>query len=224
MRKEKKKYILWGLLFLVIPLSASAAQIGAEYKNPLKFNTVDGLVTSLLNTMQLSIVTLAIVFIVIGGILYIFSAGNEGRISLAKGAFTAALIGLAIGVAAPTFLLEIYKILGADKTPAVVAGAPRIAQIASNVLEFLLGIAGTVALIAMVIGGIMYLAAGGDENRIDTGKKIFKSAIIGIVIVMAALVVVRTVSGFFVGGGAAGGAAAQQQVQQQGQAFPVNNN
>ncbi len=190
-----------GIGGLFAPISVFAAQIGAEYTNPLRFNTVDGLVTSILNAMQLSIVTLAVVFIVIGGILYIFSAGNESRITLAKSAFTAALIGLAIGIAAPTFLLEIYKILGATNTPAVVSGAPRIAQIISNVLEFLLGIAGTLALIAMVIGGIMYLAAGGDENRIDTGKKIFKSAIVGMIIIMASLVIVRAIGGFFVGSG-----------------------
>ncbi len=191
-------------MLLIMPGMVFAAQIGAEYKNPLTVNTVDGLVTKFLDAMQLSIVTLAIVFIVIGGILYITSAGDEGRIRTAKGAFTAALIGLAIGIAAPSFIREIYAILGASNSNPVVTQAPRIIDIATNTLQFLLGIAGTLALIAMIIGGIMYLTAGGDESRVDVGKKIFKSAIVGIIIVMASLVVVRAVGGFFTTGATSG--------------------
>jgi len=204
------KNLLFTLAFSVLTLpaivsAAPAGQVGASYKNPLSEKTVDGLVTSFLNAMQMTIVSLAIVFIVIGGILYITSAGNESRISTAKGAFAAAVVGLAIAVAAPSFLKEIYTILGGKTTSAAVNNAPTIAQIVTKTLEFLLGVSGTIALIAMVIGGIMYLTAGGDESRVDTGKKVFKSAVVGIIIIMTSLVVVRTVSKFFDGGAAAGG-------------------
>lgn len=185
--------------------------IGATYANPLKFKTVDAVVTSFLDAMQGTVVVLAIVFIVIGGILYIFSAGDQGRIGLAKAAFLAALIGLAIAIAAPSFLLEIYTILGAKDTPAVAKGATSIAQIASNTLTFLLGIAGTVALIALVAGGIMYLTAAGDEKRLGTGKSIFWSALVGVIIIMAALVIVQQIARFF-GAPAGNGAAAPANV------------
>ncbi len=185
---------------MVFPDGVMAAPggVGAAYDNPLGYNTVDAVLTSILRALQTTIVLLAIVFIVIGGILYITSAGDQARMGTAKGAFTAALIGLAIAVAAPTFLKEIYKILGATDKSGTTNNALSLAQILNNTLQFLLGVAGTIALIAMVIGGIMYLTAGADESRIDTGKKIFKAAIIGTVIIMAALVIVRTVAKFFI--------------------------
>ncbi len=194
------KKILFTVMLCLLALpatSAMAQKIGAEYENPLKFNTADKLITSFLDAMQLTIGTLAVVFIVIGGILYITSAGDQNRMTAAKGAFTAAIIGLAIAIAAPSFLREIYKILNAKDVPGSVAKSPTIAQIVTNVLEFLLGIAGTIALIALIIGGIMYLAAGGDESRLDAGKKIFTNAIIGIVIIMISLVIVQTIGEFF---------------------------
>lgn len=203
----KKIFFATAAFALVAPAITFAAPIGATHENPLQKDTVDAVVTDILGALQNTIVFLAIVFIVIGGILYIFSAGDERRISLAKGAFLAAIIGLVIGVAAPSLLKEIYSILNAGDSPsAEVNQAASLAVIAVRTLDFLLGIAGTVALIALVIGGIMYLTGGGDESRVDTGKKIFKSAIIGIIIVMISLVVVRTIAGFFTAG--AGGAAA----------------
>ena len=49
----------------------------------------------------------------------------------------------------------------------------------------------------LVVGAFMYLTAAGDEDRIDTGKKIVKYSIIGIAIALAALVLVRQVASFF---------------------------
>lgn len=49
----------------------------------------------------------------------------------------------------------------------------------------------------LVIGGIMYLMAAGNEDQIDRGKKIVKYSIIGILIALASLVLVKQVAGFF---------------------------
>lgn len=194
-----KKYLLLPLLvfifFLIISLAASADTI--EFINPLKFETVEQVLTSLLNALQGIIVALAIVFIVIGAVLYITSAGDEDRIKTAKKAITASIIGLAIGIAAPTFLKEIYTILGAKDIPSDISGATPIATIVLNVLNFLLAIVGTLTLIMLIVGAIMYLTAAGDEDRIDKGKKLIKYAIIGIVVALAALVIVKQIAGFF---------------------------
>jgi len=83
---------------------------------------------------------------------------------------------------------------------ATTAAALSLSQIALNVLNFLLGIAGVLTLIMLVIGGIMYLTSAGDEDRIDSGKKIFRNSLIGIVIILAAMVLVQQVAKFFVAG------------------------
>ncbi len=149
-----------------------------------------------LSALQGIIVTLALVFLVLGGVLYVISAGDEGRIKTAKAAITAAMIGLAIGIAAPAFLKEIYGVLGAP-APAAVSGATSLGTILQNVLNFLLSMVGILAIIMLVIGGLMYFAAAGDEKRADTAKSIVKFAIIGIAVALASLVIVTQIAKFF---------------------------
>lgn len=170
-----------------------------SFQNPLVFNDIPTLLGSVLTFLQGFIVILAVIMIVIGGFVYITSAGDDGRMTTGKNIVLGALIGLALGVAAPAFLREISSILGwsGATLPAGVGTSLTLIQIATNVLNFLLSIIGIGALIMLVVGAFMYLTAAGDESRIDTGKSIVKYAIIGITVALAALVLVRQVAGFF---------------------------
>lgn len=166
------------------------------FENPLSYNTVDGILGSLLNSLRGIIVVIAMVFLVVGALLYIFSAGDEGRMKTAKGAIYAAVIGLAIGIAAPSFLKEIYTIMGATENP--VSSAPSLATIALNVLNFLLSIVGVAAIIMLAAAGIAYMTAAGNEGQIETAKKMTKWSIVGIAVALGALVIVKQVASFFV--------------------------
>ncbi|MGB2790963.1 MAG: pilin [Candidatus Moraniibacteriota bacterium] len=170
--------------------------------NPLKYNTVQQVLMALLYALQGVIVVLSLVFIVIGAVLYITSGGNQGRVTMAKTAITAALIGLAIGILAPTFLKEIATVLGWNATaplPSEVSNARSAADILLSVLNFLLGIVGTLSIIMLVIGGGMFLTAAGSQDRITTGKKIVTYALLGVVVALASLVIVRQLAAFFAG-------------------------
>lgn len=174
--------------------------VSSNIDNPLELNTVEDVLDSVLGSLQAIIAILSIIFIVIGGILYITAAGDEGRIRTAKGAITAAMVGLALGIGAPSFLKQIGEVLGwgaIDSGP--VADAETLAGIATNVLNFLLSIVGVIGIIMLVIGGLMYLTAAGDEDRINTGKKIVNYSIIGISVALAALVIVTQIAKFFSG-------------------------
>lgn len=175
------------------PFAVSAA----TYINPLKFNSFEGVLGSALSTMQNLIVVLAIIFIVVGAVLYITSAGNESRMTTAKSAITAALIGLALGIAAPSFLREISGALGWGAVDAAISAAPTLSSVAMKVLNFLLSITGILAIIMMVIGGLMYLTAGGDEGKVEVGKKIVLYAIIGVIVSLGSLVIVTQIVKFF---------------------------
>ncbi len=175
--------------------------ISVSISNPLSYTTVNGLLGRVLTFLQSFIVILSLIFIIIGAFMYITSGGESGRIETAKKCITAALIGLAIGIAAPAFLRQISEILGWTgpdaALPAGVGTSLTLIQIATNLLNFLLSIVGVVALIMLVVGAFMYLTAAGEEDRIDTGKSIVKYSIIGIAVALAALVLVRQVASFF---------------------------
>ncbi|MFC1644414.1 hypothetical protein ACFL08_00130 [Patescibacteria group bacterium] len=168
-----------------------------QFCNPLEYETVNELVGSILSTLQGIIVVLSIIFIVIGAILYITSAGNEGRMTLAKGAIVASMVGLAIGIAAPSFLKEIADILGWGQDTDAFGKSLSLAQILLNLLNFLLGVVGILGIIMLVSSGIMYFFSAGDDSRIETAKGMTKWAIIGIVIALASMIIVRQIAGFF---------------------------
>lgn len=168
------------------------------FSNPLQYDTVQDVFGSLLSALQGIIVTLSLIFIVIGALLYITSAGDDKKASSGKSAITAALIGLAIGIAAPSFLKEISGILGWNSDSSAVGAALSLSQIALNVLNFLLGIIGILALIMLVVGASMYLTAAGDEHKLDDAKDMVKYALIGITIAFASMVLVKQIAAFFV--------------------------
>lgn len=170
---------------------------GVGYFNPLKYNSVDSVLTAVLSTLQSIVVTLSIIMIIVGAVMYILSAGNESRVTQAKVAITAAMVGLALAIAAPAFLKEIGELLGWIEVTQVVDEAQSFTQIATKVLNFLLSIVGIIGIIMLVIGGLMYLTAGGDEGKAETGKKITTYAIIAIAIALSALVLVTQVAKFF---------------------------
>jgi len=180
--------------FLSVAQSAFAQ---TQYANPLKFDSLEEVMGSALDTMQGIIVILAIIFIIIGALLYITSSGDEGQISKAKSAITAAMIGLALGIAAPSFLKEIAQVLGWTTVDSAIAQADTLTAVSVKVLNFLLSIIGVIAIIMLVIGGMTYLTAAGDEGKAEVGKRITTYAIVGIAVALAALVIVTQIANFF---------------------------
>jgi len=173
-----------------------AASTGStSFTNPIIYTNVEGLLGGILSAIQKIIVILALIFIAIGAVMILVSAGSPETVEKGKKAITMAIVGLAIGIAAPSILKELAGMLGWG---GVAPAALSLSQIALNVLNFLLGITGVLALIMLVIGAIMYLTSAGDEGRIDTGKKIFKYSLIGIIVVMSSMVLVMQIARFFV--------------------------
>ncbi len=78
----------------------------------------------------------------------------------------------------------------------VIDEAPNISQLLLNTLSFLLQIFGIVAIIALVISGIFYLTASGDEGRIRLAKKTSLYSIVGIALALSGIIIVKTISGF----------------------------
>jgi len=176
--------------------SVNGQSVSVQFQNPLKFGTVNELLTGVLGAIQAIMASLAVLFIVIGAVIYMTSGGNSGRIELAKNAIWAAIIGLALALAAPSFLAEIYNVL-APGSPEAGASALTLTAIILNVLKFLLSIVGILAVTMLVAGGLMYMLSGGDQSRLETGKKIVLYAIIGLVVALVSLVIVTQIANIF---------------------------
>lgn len=174
--------------------TTSPAIVDIAVPNPLGFTSVEDFLTNgILTWLQTIIVTLAMVFFIIGALLYIMAGADEGNVKRGKAAMTAALIGLALGIGAPTFLKEIYNIFGVSGGPA----GPTLVQIGLNILKFLLSIIGILTIIMLVVSGMGYMTSGGDETRAKSAKSMATYAAIGLALALAALILVRQIARFF---------------------------
>jgi len=162
--------------------------------NPTGFTSLEAfLTTGILPWLQGVIATLALVFFIIGALLYMTGGASENNIKQGKAAMTAALIGFAIALAAPMFLKEIYSIFGA----AAPAAGPTLVEIALNVLKFLLSIIGILGTILLVVSGLAYIGSAGADDKAKSAKKMATSAIVGIALAMAALIIIRQITKLF---------------------------
>lgn len=68
-----------------------------------------------------------------------------------------------------------------------------IAQIIRNLLTWLLGIVGVIAIIGFVISGVQYLTSAGSEERMESAKRNMLYAIIGVIVALASFVIVQAI-------------------------------
>ena len=64
---------------------------------------------------------------------------------------------------------------------------------AVNLSQIILGVVGSLALLAFIAGGLMFLLSGGNTERVTQGKQIILGAVIGLVIVFASYAIIQFV-------------------------------
>jgi len=74
-----------------------------------------------------------------------------------------------------------------------------VEQMMVNLAQIILGVSGSIALLMLIIGGVVYLTSGGNEARVQKGTKIITSALIGLLIIFAAGLIVRFLVGTLTG-------------------------
>jgi len=74
-----------------------------------------------------------------------------------------------------------------------------VGDILTAVMQWLLYIVGTIAVIAFVISGIQYLTAAGSEDQIEIAKRNMKWSVVGITVVLSGLIIINFVDAIFRG-------------------------
>lgn len=181
---------------MVVPGSSSAVPQstasspttgGGSFGNPLGVDTVEGVLGNIMGYLQGIAGTIAVIFIIIGGVMYMLSGGSKDMAERAKKTLIFAIAGLAIVLAAPLFYQEIKAVLSGSSPGSA------LQQVLSNVLKLLLSIVGFLAIISMVVGAIWMFTAVGDEEKYELGKRTATYSILGLVIALASLVIATQV-------------------------------
>jgi len=71
-----------------------------------------------------------------------------------------------------------------------IPGSTGLMDIIARTVNAVLLLAGAIAVIYLIYGGILYITAGGDAEKATKGRTALINAIIGIIIILLALVIV----------------------------------
>ncbi len=84
-----------------------------------------------------------------------------------------------------------------DLVPSTIRPINNIVSVLRGVIQFILVVAFVLAFIFLIIGGIRWIVAGGDEKGVAGARGMITAALIGLVIVLVAYAIIRLVEIFF---------------------------
>ncbi|MBD3300073.1 MAG: hypothetical protein GF347_01850 [Candidatus Moranbacteria bacterium] len=73
-------------------------------------------------------------------------------------------------------------------------GSDPIVAVVSNVLSFIMTVAGFLSVLAFIISGIMYVTASGNEDQMQTAKRALIYGIIGVAITLLSLSIIMLIN------------------------------
>jgi hypothetical protein len=87
----------------------------------------------------------------------------------------------------------------AAAAPQPLAAPKTLPQVIDGIRTWIMGIIAAVATMFLVVGGLRYMAAGGDPAQVEQAKGNFKSALIGYALAVLAPVVLTVLQGILGG-------------------------
>ena len=100
-------------------------------------------------------------------------------------------------VIASTLAVPAVALAQTDVVPGNIAPINNILLIIQAAIRFILIVAFVAAFIFLLIGGVRWILAGGDEKAVGAARSTITAALIGLVIVLIAFAIIRLVEIFF---------------------------
>lgn len=102
------------------------------------------------------------------------------------------------GLISPVVLLAApATALAQNLVPSTIAPINNIVVVVKGIIQFILIVAFVIAFIMLIIGGLRWILAGGDEKSVEKARNTITAALIGLVIVLVAYAIIRIVEVFF---------------------------
>lgn len=104
----------------------------------------------------------------------------------------ASLVAQALVLAAPAAALAQTEVV-----PSKIAPINNAVNVVRGIIQFILVVAFVAAFVFLIIGGVRWITAGGDEKAVASARNTITAALIGLVIVLVAYAIIRLVEIFF---------------------------
>ncbi len=121
------------------------------------------------------------------------------KLSLQKVSSTillAVVSAILLSVSADFVLAQSQGLIESGDNPQLIGQATNfsgsIRQLALTMINFFLSFLGFAAVIFVIYGGIQYVTAGGQQDKVDTAKKILMYSAAGLIIVLISFALVNT--------------------------------
>lgn len=145
-------------------------------------------VLNILYDLFLAVGYLALGFVVYGGFLYIMAQGDPGKAAKGQKTLTSAIIGTILAMAATVIVNTAKIVLGIQgndwKQDAFTTG-----QKVLDAFNWAYTVAGLVAVVFIIKGGVEYAISRGDPSKIQKATREIIYAVIGLIIVLMAAVI-----------------------------------
>jgi cytochrome bd-type quinol oxidase subunit 2 len=79
-------------------------------------------------------------------------------------------------------------------TPVTPGGDLSIASVLSNIIYWILGLAGGIAVLFLILGGLQYISSSGNKDKAEKAKQTILYAVIGLIVIALSFVIVAFVS------------------------------
>jgi len=183
------------LIFLISLYARAVFAAEPPITNPISAESFSQLFGQMMNYFRTIAGTIAVLFIIIGGVMYMVSGANKTVTERAKKTIIFAIVGLVIVIAAPLFLSDIQLVLKGSGG----RGTSALLVVAINVLRVLLASVGIFGIIGLLNGAVILFISSGDEKTIDMGKTAIKYSLIAIALATGSLVLVKAIAGIITG-------------------------
>jgi hypothetical protein len=203
-----KKGMTYTLIaFMIISMSQDLAQVfnfenGSILQNPsqlLKKVVIwDKQVQIIITFIKYILAAFAGVMIVRSSIKLVTSGGNDEEVSKHRHSILYSIGGLLLVYGGDIFINKVFYVVNTKKYTATNGiewsvdagqGVKEMVGITNMIVSFV----GPVAILMLIVAAVMYLAAGGEDEKMQKAKRIMIAVVIGIVIIYGAFALVNTV-------------------------------
>lgn len=143
------------------------------------------IILNVLFDMMIAVAYIALGFIVYAGIQIVMSQGDPGKLAKGKHTLTSAIIGTIIAMVASVAVNTVRVILGINMNDHWAQNELSQDQV-TGAFNWVYSIAGVIAVIFIIKGGLDYLLSSGDPGKVRKATQEIIYAVVGLVVALLA--------------------------------------
>lgn len=205
---KNKKALLIGIIGLVIismstelgkilEFTDTGGPIGDPNKTLARVVNFDKSVKIIITFIKYIVGSLAVLMVIKSGLVMITKGNSEEDMTKEKKQLGLAAGGLVLIVMADTLIKKVFYKIDTTTYPGIEGVKPGLDPYQGvkeivGITNFVVSLISPIAVLIFLIGGVMYLTAGDDEERGTKAKRIMTAAGIGIIVIYGAFAIVST--------------------------------